>query len=105
MLDRRRARSTSLRMLPEEGRRSSFWIPAFITAVAANECGEAAMVRAAEGDALREVLMLWLPPGCGLEARGDCSGEGGSVFKSGAMEGSGVISCTMEGSLGDTKSQ
>jgi hypothetical protein len=50
MLDRRRARSTSLRMLPEEGRRSSFWMPAFIAAVAASECGEAAMVRDAEGD-------------------------------------------------------
>ena len=51
MLDRRRARSTSLRMLPEEGRRcSSFWMPAFIAAVAASECGEAAIVRDAEGD-------------------------------------------------------
>ena len=58
MLDLRRARSTSLRMLPEEGRRSSFWMPAFIAAVAASECGEAAMVRDAEGDWLREALEL-----------------------------------------------
>ena len=82
MLDRRRARSTSLRMLPEEGRRwSSLCMPAFIAAVAANECGEAAMVRDAEGDWLREVP---------FEAEGDCSGEGGRVFKSGAIEGGGV---------------
>lgn len=82
MLDRRRARSTSRRMLPEEGRRwSSFWMPAFIAAVAASECGEAAMLRDAEGDWLREVP---------FEAEGDCSGEGGSVFKSGAMQGGGV---------------
>lgn len=91
MLDRRRARSTSLRMLPEDGRRwSSLWMPAFIAAVAASECGEAAMVRDAEGDWLREVLMLWLAPGCGLEAEGEGRGEGGSVFKSGAIEGGGV---------------
>lgn len=83
MLDRRRALSASLRMLPEEVRRwSSFWMPAFIAAVAASECGEAAMLRDAEGDWFREVP---------LEADGDCSGEGGRVFKSGgAIEGSGV---------------
>lgn len=82
-LDRRRARSTSLRMLPEEVRRwSSLWIPAFIAAVAASECGEAAMLRDAEGDWLREVP---------FEAEGDCRGEAGSVFRSGgAIEGGGV---------------
>lgn len=57
-------------------------MPAFIAAVAASECGEAAMVRDAEGDWLREVP---------FEAAGDCSGGGGSVFKSGAIEGGGVI--------------
>jgi hypothetical protein len=52
MLDRRRARSTSLRMLPEEVRRvSSLCMPAFIAAVAASECGEVAdIVREADGD-------------------------------------------------------
>lgn len=81
MLERRRARSTSLRMLPEEGRRvSSFWMPAFMAAVAASEleCGDVAMLREADGDWLREVS--W-------EAEGDCRGEGGSVFRSGAMAG------------------
>jgi hypothetical protein len=39
MLDLRRARSTSLRMEPADGRRSSFWIPAFMAAAAASECG------------------------------------------------------------------
>jgi hypothetical protein len=70
-------------MLPDEGRRwSSLWMPAFMAAVAASECGEAAILRDAEGDWLREVP---------LEADGDCSGEGGSVFKSGgAMERGGV---------------
>jgi len=38
-------------MLPEDGRRwSSFWMPAFIAAVAAKECGEAAMLRDADGE-------------------------------------------------------
>jgi hypothetical protein len=56
MLDRRRARSTSRRMLPDEERRvSSFWIPAFMAAVAASECGEEAIFREAEGDWLRDV--------------------------------------------------
>ncbi len=39
------------------------------------------MVREAEGDWLREVP---------LEAEGDCRGEGGSVFKSGAIGCGGV---------------
>jgi hypothetical protein len=39
MLDLRRARSTSLRMEPTDGRRSSFCIPAFMAAAAASECG------------------------------------------------------------------
>ena len=39
MLDLRRARSTSLRMEPIDGRRSSFWMPAFMAAAAASECG------------------------------------------------------------------
>jgi hypothetical protein len=78
MLERRRARSTSRRMLPDEERRvSSFWMPAFMAAVAAGECGEAAMVREAEGDWLREVLLV------GIE--GEASGEGGSELMSGGM--------------------
>ena len=78
MLDRRRARSTSLRMLPDEDRRvSSFWMPAFIAAVAARECGEEeAMLREAEGDWLREVP---------LEGDGDASGDGGRELMSGGM--------------------
>jgi hypothetical protein len=77
MLDRRRARSTSRRILPEDDRRvSSFWMPAFIAAVAASEWGEEAMLREAEGDWLREVP---------LEAEGDWMGDGGSVLRSGAM--------------------
>ena len=40
MLDLRLARSTSLRMLPEDWRRrSSLCIPAFMVAAAASECG------------------------------------------------------------------
>jgi hypothetical protein len=75
MLDRRRARSTSRRILPDEDRRvSSFWIPAFIAAVAARECGEEAMFREADGDWLREVPL-----------EGDCSGEGGRLLISGGM--------------------
>jgi hypothetical protein len=79
MLERRRARSTSRRILPDEGRRvSSCWIPAFMAAVAASECGEdaAAMVREAEGDWLRE--MSW-------GGEGDASGEGGSELISGGI--------------------
>jgi hypothetical protein len=56
-------------------------MPAFIAAVAARECGEVAIVRDAEGDWLREAP---------LEAGGDCRGEGGSVFKSGAIGRGGV---------------
>ena len=56
-------------------------MPAFIAAVAARECGEVAIVRDAEGDWLREAP---------LEAGGDCRGEGGSVFKSGAIKRGGV---------------
>jgi hypothetical protein len=78
MLDRRRARSTSRRMLPDEERRvSSVWIPAFMAAVAASECGEAAMVREAEGDWLREVL--W------MGGEGEVRGEGGRELMSGGM--------------------
>jgi len=78
MLERRRARSTSRRMLPEEGRRvSSLCMPAFMAAVAARECGdEEDMVREAEGDALREVLFV---------GEGDARGEGGRELMSGAM--------------------
>lgn len=69
MLERRRARSTSRRMLPDEERRvSSFWMPAFMAAVAASECGEE---RDAEGDWLRELLL----------------GEGGRELMSGAIVG------------------
>jgi hypothetical protein len=66
-------------MLPDEGRRvSSFWIPAFMAAVAANECGDddVAMVREAEGDWLREVS---------LGGEGEASGEGGSELMSGGI--------------------
>jgi hypothetical protein len=79
MLERRRARSTSRRILPDEERRvSSFWMPAFMAAVAASECGEDAMpeAREAEGDWLRDVP---------LEAVGDWRGDEGSVLRSGAM--------------------
>ena len=74
MLDRRRARSTSLRILPEEGRRvSSLCMPAFMAAVAAREWGEEAdMVREAEGDWFREAP---------LEGEGEC-GLAGRVFRS-----------------------
>jgi hypothetical protein len=49
-----------------------------MAAVAASECGEAAMVREAEGDWLREVLLV------GTE--GEASGEGGgSELMSGGM--------------------
>jgi hypothetical protein len=73
MLERRRARSTSRCRPPEEGLRvSSLWIPAFMAAVAASEWGEDAMVREAEGEWLREVLL-----------EGDARGEGGSVLRSG----------------------
>jgi hypothetical protein len=79
MLERRRARSTSRRMLPEEGRRvSSLCMPAFMAAVAARECGEVAMLRDAEGDWLRDVLFV---------GDGDASGDGGSELMSGAMAG------------------
>lgn len=75
MLERRRARSTSRRMLPDEGRRvSSLCMPAFMAAVAASEWGEVAM-RVLEGDWLR---------GEGDEACGD---EAGSVFRSGMCGG------------------
>jgi hypothetical protein len=79
MLDRRRARSTSRRMLPDEGRRvSSFWMPAFMAAVAANDCGKdaAAIVREAAGDWLRDVS---------LGGEGEASGDGGSELMSGGI--------------------
>jgi hypothetical protein len=78
MLDRRRARSTSRRILPDEERRSSLCMPAFMAAVAASECGEeeVAMLREAEGDWFREVP---------LDAAGEARGEGGSELISGGM--------------------
>lgn len=52
-----------------------------MAAVAASECGEEAdMVREAAGDWLREVLL-----------GGEAWGEGGRVFRSGGMAGSGVM--------------
>jgi hypothetical protein len=74
-------------MLPDEERRvSSFWMPAFMAAVAASECGEGdAMVRVAEGDWLREVS---------LEAEGEASGDGGSELMSGILAGG--VSCSRE---------
>jgi hypothetical protein len=56
MLERRRARSTSLRMSPDEGERES-WLcmPAFKAAVAASEWGE----RALDGDWLRGEGEAW----------------------------------------------
>jgi hypothetical protein len=79
MLERRRARSTSRRMLPDEDRRvSSFCMPAFIAAVAARECGDddAAMLRDAEGDWPRDALFV---------GDGEASGDGGRELMSGAM--------------------
>jgi hypothetical protein len=68
-------------MLPDDGRRvSSFWMPAFMAAVAASECGEdedaVAMVREAEGDWLRDVS---------LGGEGEASGDGGSELMSGGI--------------------
>lgn len=84
MLDRRRARSTSRRILPLEGRRSSFWMPAFMAAAAARECGG---VWEAGGDwerlragSLEDAMRARLG-----EADGD--GDGGSEFRSGGMAG------------------
>lgn len=60
-------------------------MPAFMTAVAASECGEDAdMVRAADGEWVREVEVP-------LEAEGDACGEGGRVFRSGGMAAVGVV--------------
>jgi hypothetical protein len=71
MLDRRRARSTSLRILPDEVRRvSSLCMPAFMAAVAARE---ADMVREAEGDWLRDAP---------FEGEGEACGLAGRVFRS-----------------------
>jgi hypothetical protein len=67
-LERRRARSTSRWRLPDEGRRSSLWMPAFMAAVAASEWAEAILVREAEGEWLREVPL-------GGEATGECGSE------------------------------
>lgn len=76
MLERRRARSTSRRILPDEGRRvSSLCMPAFMAAVAASECGEADM-REAEGEWLRVV---------------PSEGEPFSELRSGAMVGDGFM--------------
>jgi hypothetical protein len=66
-------------MLPDEDRRvSSFWMPAFMAAVAASECGEdaAAMLREADGDWLRDES---------LGGDGDASGDGGSELMSGGI--------------------
>jgi hypothetical protein len=75
MLDRRRARSTSLRILPDEVRRvSSLCMPAFMAAVAASEWGDVAdMVREAEGDWFRETP---------VEGEGEACGLAGRVFRS-----------------------
>lgn len=77
MLLRRRARSTSRRMLPDEGRRSWSWMPAFMAAVAASEWGEVAMARTAVGEWARDV--------------GGERGEGGRVLRSGDMVWCGVV--------------
>jgi hypothetical protein len=83
MLDRRRARSTSLRMEPEDVRRkSSLWIPAFMAAAAASECGGVCEV--GDGDMLRAgsaELELMMRAGWDDEAEGE--GEGGSELISG----------------------
>lgn len=56
MLERRRARSASLRMSPDEGERESWlWMPAFKAAVAASEWGE----RELEGDWVRGEGEAW----------------------------------------------
>lgn len=84
MLDLRRARSTSLRMLAEDARReSSFCMPAFIAAAAASECGG---VCEAGGDweIFREgSFAVGMREWRRGEAEGD--GDGGSEFKSGGM--------------------
>lgn len=81
MLERRRARSTSLRIELDDGRRcSSLCIPAFKAAVAARECGgvwEAGGVR--EDSVLVEAMRDWR----GAEVDGE--GDGGSEFRSGGM--------------------
>ena len=86
MLDRRRARSTSLRMeLPEDLRDSSFWIPAFSVAAAARERGGE---WEGDGDGLRRASMVEVVRGmriCCGEPDGDL--EGGSEFKSGGIIG------------------
>lgn len=83
MLDLRRARSTSLRMLPEDWRlRSSFWMPAFMVAAAARECGGVC-----EGEC-DMVVRLWWSVGETRDWRGMPTGEGdegGSEFRSGGI--------------------
>jgi hypothetical protein len=82
MLDLRRARSTSRRMLPEDWRRrSSFWMPAFMVAAAARECGGVC-----EGDC--DMVRLSWSAGAARAWRGLAAGdgdEGGSEFRSGGM--------------------
>ena len=86
MLDRRRARSTSLRMEPPEDLRdSSFWIPAFSAAAAARERGGELE---GDGDGLRRASTVEVVRGmriCCGEPDGDL--EGGNEFKSGGMIG------------------
>lgn len=91
-LERRRARSTSRRMLPADGRReSSCWMPAFMAAVAASECGEAAMARVAEGEWVREVPLA----ACGEGGR--VLRSGGMVLRSGGMAAGGEVTMTAGG--------
>lgn len=93
MLDRRLARSTSLRIEPEPllaRRDSSCCMPAFIAAAAASECGGVwepgggeACVRVGSGlaGAMRD---------CSGEAEAEGDGEGGKEFRSGGMVGCGT---------------
>lgn len=92
MLDLRRARSTSRRMLPDDCRReSSCWIPAFIVAAAARECGG---VWEALGECARVDMVVDADVGAVgfiaiLAVRGvdEGDGDGGSEFRSGGMAG------------------
>lgn len=86
MLDLRRARSTSLRTLPEDWRRmSSLWMPAFMVAAAASECGgvwevggdcDMGMGRVGVGSFAEERAWRGVDEG---------EGEGGSELRSGGM--------------------
>jgi hypothetical protein len=91
MLERRRARSTSRLMEPLDVRRdSSFWMPAFMAAAAASECGGVCDT-GGDCDTAREGSpdVDWVILLCIGEADGD--GEGGNEFRSGGIALAGGI--------------